>query len=324
MTGWGILATGKIARSFARDLATVPGAELVATGSRRIEAAEAFAGEFGGRAHASYEDLVADPGVEVVYVATPHSMHLEHATLAFQAGKPVLCEKPLTLNARDAATLFERAGDLFCMEAMWTACHPVIREVVDRVGSGTYGEPRQVHADLGFLVDADPDSRLLDPALGAGALLDMGIYPLTLADLVLGPIEGATATATLSDRGADLDVAIATRHRAGAVGALTASMTSWSPRTATIATSEGRLELPADFHHPPYAVWVPHDGEPERIDGAAPVLGSGLGNEALHVQECLAEGLTESPLVPRSRTLRLMGVMDELRAQIGVRYGADG
>ena len=324
MTGWGVLATGKIARSFARDLAAVPGARVAAAGSRRLESAEAFVAEFGGRAHASYEDLVADPDVDVVYVASPHSLHLEHATLAFVAGKPVLCEKPLTLNARDAATLFERAGDLFCMEAMWTACHPVVRAVVERLGSGALGEPRQVHADLGFVVDADPDSRLLDPALGAGALLDMGIYPLTLADLVLGPVEHATATATLSERGADLDIAIATRHADGGVGALSASMTAWTPRAATIATTEGRVELPAPFHHPTYAVWVPQDGEPERIVGTSPVLGSGLGNEALHVQECLADGLTESPLVPRSRTLRLMRVMDDLRAQVGVRYDADG
>src|SRR5690242_7670881 len=218
MTSWGILATGKIAQAFARDLAVVPGAEIVAVGSRRVEAATAFAEEHGGRAHGSYEELVADPAVDVVYVASPHALHLEHATLAFEAGKPVLCEKPLTLNARDAATLFDRAGSLFCMEAMWTACHPVVREVVDRVRAGRYGEPRQVHADLGFVVSADPASRLLDPALGAGALLDMGIYPLTLADLVLGPVEAATATATLSDRGADLDVAIATRHSEGAVG----------------------------------------------------------------------------------------------------------
>jgi predicted dehydrogenase len=324
MTGWGILATGKIARSFARDLAAVPGAEIAAAGSRRIEAARAFVEEYGGRPHGSYEELVADPEVDVVYVASPHSLHLEHATLAFAAGKPVLCEKPLALNAQDAATMFERAGGLFCMEAMWTACHPVVREVVERLGAGRYGQPRQVHADLGFLVDADPDSRLLDPALGAGALLDMGIYPLTLADLVLGPVEHATATATLSDRGADLDVAIATRHADGAVGALTASMTAWTPRTATIATTEGRIELPADFHHPAYAVWVPHDGAPERIAGATPVLGTGLGNEALHVQECLAAGLAESPLVPHARTLRLLGVMDDVREQIGVRYDADG
>lgn len=324
MSGWGILATGKIARAFARDLASVPGARVAAAGSRRLEAAQEFVAELGGTAHGSYEELVADPEVDVVYVASPHSMHLEHATLAFAAGKPVLCEKPLTLNARDAATLFERAGDLFCMEAMWTACHPVIRAVVDRVRSGALGEPRQVHADLGFLVDAPPESRLLDPALGAGALLDMGIYPLTVADLVLGPVEQATATATLSERGADLDVAIATRHHGGGVGALSASMTAWTPRTATIATSEGRIELPADFHHPPYAVWVPRAGQPERIVGDGPVLGTGLGNEALHVQECLADGLLESPWVPHAQTLRLMSVMDDLRAQIGVRYGADG
>jgi predicted dehydrogenase len=199
-----------------------------------------------------------------------------------------------------------------------------VRDLQARLAAGEFGTPRQVHADLGFVVSPDASARLWDPALGAGALLDMGIYPLTLADLVLGPIEQATATATLSDRGADLDVAIATRHHHGGVGALTASMTSRSPRTATVATTEGRIELPADFHHPPYAVWVPHQGEPQRISGAAPVLGSGLGNEALHVQECLAEGLAESPLVPHAQTLRLLDVMDDLRAQIGVRYGADG
>lgn len=326
--GWGILATGRIAHSFARDLRRVPGARVAAVGSRRPESAEAFAAEHGGpdcRAHGSYEALVEDPAVDVVYVASPHALHLEHARLALRAGKHVLCEKPLTLNMSEAEAMvaLAREQDLFLMEAMWMACHPVVRAVRDGLAEGRFGRPRQLHADLGWVVERSAGDRLVEPALGAGALLDMGAYPLTLADLLLGPAEQLTAVAGLSDTGFDLDVAIAGRYAGGATAALTASMTSWSPRTATLATDTGCLELPADFHHPPYAVWSPRDGEPQRVDGAGPLLGSGLGNEAAEVQRCLAAGLRESPLVPHAQTLRLIGQMDELRRQVGVRYPAD-
>lgn len=204
------------------------------------------------------------------------------------------------------------------------ACHPLIREVRRRLEAGDFGTPRQVHADLGFVVPETASARMVDPALGAGALLDMGIYPLTFARLMLGPVAQVAATADLAASGIDLDVAIAARHESGAVSALTTSMTSASPRTATIATDEGVLEVPADFHHPPYVVWAPRHGEPERLLAPEPVLGTGLGNEAAHVQDCLRDGLTESPLVPRAQTLELLGVMDDIRRQIGVRYGADG
>ena len=326
MTAWGILATGKIARSFATDLREVPGARVVAVGSRRPEAAAEFAATHGGdgcRAHASYEDLVADEEVDVVYVASPHALHLEHARLALAAGKHVLCEKPLALNLGEAEQMVAAAQehDRFLMEGMWTACHPVVRAVVDGVRSGRFGTPRQVHADLGFVVGVrDADDRLVDVTLGAGALLDMGIYPLTLADLVLGPAEELTGTAVLDQQGVDWDVAISGRYAGGAVAALTASMTSRSPRTASIATDEGRIDLPADFHHPPYAVWTPAGGEPERIDGDSPVLGTGLGNEAAEVQRCLADELRESPWVPHEQSLRLLGQMDRLRSQLGIRY----
>jgi predicted dehydrogenase len=330
MTRWGILATGKIAHSFARDLREVPGAELVAVGSRRPESASSFAEEYGGegcRAHGSYEDLVADDAVEVVYVASPHALHLEHARLALAAGKHVLCEKPLALNATEAEQMITaaREADRFLMEAMWTACHPVVRALVDGLAEGRFGTPRQLHADLGFVVgERDSGDRLVDPALGAGALLDMGIYPLTVADLLLGPADELTATAVLDERGIDLDVAIAGRYAGGAVAALTASMTSASPRTATLATDRGRVELPADFHHPPYAEWHPLDGEIERIEAAVPLIGAGYGNEAAEVQRCLEEGLRESPMVPHEQTLRLMRQMDRLRTQIGVRYPGEG
>ncbi len=327
-TGWGILATGRIARSFARDLREVADARLVAVGSRTAGSAEAFAAEYGDagcRAHASYDGLVADPAVDVVYVASPHALHLEHARLALEAGKHVLCEKPLTLNIAQAEEIvtLARRHDRFLMEAMWMACHPVIRALRDGLAEGRFGRPRQVHADLGFVVQAPPGSRIVELGLGAGALLDMGIYPLTFADLMLGPAEDLRATAGLSNDGFDVDIAIAGRYADGAVAALTASMTSVSPRTATIATDRGLVELPVGFHHPPHAVWTPADGEPETISGVEPLLGTGLGNEAAEVQRCLRAGLRESPLVPHEQTLRILRQMDDLRRQIGVRYSAD-
>ncbi len=321
---WGILATGRIARSFARNLQEVPGAEIAAVGSRSAESAEAFAGEFGGRAHASYDALVDDPDVEIVYVASPHALHLEHARLAFAAGKHVLCEKPLALNATQAEEMVAAAtaAGRFLMEAMWMACHPVIRAVGQGLDEGRFGTPRQVHADLGFVVTDPPSGRMFNPDLGGGALLDMGIYPLTFAHLMAGPADRMVASAVRSDQGIDLDVALSGRH-GEAVSALTASMTSVSPRTATVATTTGLLEFPRNFHAPTHAQWIPHEGEPERIEGLAPVLGTGLGNEAAHVQDCLREGLLESPLVPHAQTLALVRLMDDVRRQIGVTYGSD-
>jgi predicted dehydrogenase len=323
-TRWGILATGRIAHDFATNLREVPGARLAAVGSRSRESAEAFAEEFGARAHASYDDLVADPDVDVVYVATPHAFHLEGARMAFAAGKPVLCEKPLTLNLGEAEAMVEaaRQAGLFLMEAMWMACNPVIRAVRDGLREGRFGEPRQVHADLGFVVRQPPTSRMFNPALGGGALLDMGIYPLTFAHLMLGPADTLVASATLSDQGVDLDVALA-GHHGDAVSALTASMTSNSPRTATIATTEGRIDLPRSFHAPAYATWTPEYGDPERIDGLEPILGTGLGNAAAHVLVCLHAGRLESPLVPHDQTLTLIRQMDDVRRQIGVSYASD-
>ena len=156
---WGILATGGIAHSFARDLAEVPGARLAAVGSRRLESARSFAQQYGAdAAYGSYEELVADPEVEVVYIATPHALHLENARMAFEAGKHVLCEKPLTLNVAEAEEMvaLARRHDRFLMEAMWTACHPVVRRLADDLRAGRFGTPRHLHAELGFRVDAPP------------------------------------------------------------------------------------------------------------------------------------------------------------------------
>jgi len=326
---WGILATGKIARSFAENLHETPGARIAAVGSRSLENSRAFAATYGEphtRAHASYAELVSDPEVDVVYIASPHALHLEHARLAFDAGKHVLCEKALTLNTPDAVEMIRLAGDrgLFLMEAMWMACHPVILAVRDGLRAGRFGTPLQVHADLGFIVDRPPTDRVLDPSLGGGALLDMGIYPLTFAYLMLGEPDLLVATASLTDQGVDRDVAISGRYPGGAVAALTSTLSSMSPRNATIATDHGLIDVPADFHHPTHAVFTPADGgDPITIDGASAILGTGLGNEAAEVMRCLRAGLLESPLVPHSQTLSLMRQMDTIRAQIGVRYAAD-
>ena len=327
---FGILATGGIAQAFARDLLLTPGAVISAVGSRSQESADAFAhehtGHSGCRAHPSYAALAADPDVDVVYVATPHSMHLAGARLALEAGKHVLCEKPLTLNAAQAQEMVDlsRRHDRFLMEAMWMACHPLVRAVRDGVAAGRFGTPRSVHADIGFKVERPPTDRLLDPDLGGGVLLDMGVYPLTFAHLVLGEAQEVRAVADLDGRGVDRDVAIVGRYAGGAVAALTATMTSDSRRSAWVATDLGRIELDGTFHHPTGARWLPTDGDPEQIEPVGELIGSGLGNEAAEVVRCVREGLRESPLVPHRQTLALMRQMDELRAQIGVRYPVEG
>jgi predicted dehydrogenase len=329
---WGILATGKIATAFARDLALLDECEIAAVGARRQESADAFAAEHGAaRAHGDYRSLVEDPDVDVVYVATPHALHREHVELAFEAGKPVLCEKAFTLTAADAAHLvaLSREKGLFLMEAMWMRCNPLIRRLQQLVASGVLGEVRQVRADLGFVVDKPATDRTLDPALGGGALLDMGIYPLTFAHLFLGGPSQVAATAGLSEAGADLDLALSLGYDSGAVASLTTTMTAWSPRDASIATDRGRIDLPAPFHHPTTVTWTPQDADPdlglpaERQELHEDLIGTGLAHEALEVVRCLRTGEVESPLVPLDETVELLALMDRIRGQIGVRYPAD-
>ncbi|MCW2758405.1 MAG: Gfo/Idh/MocA family oxidoreductase, partial [Nocardioidaceae bacterium] len=327
----GILATGNIAHKFADDLRLVPDATIAAVAARRQGSADAFAAEYAddGRtptAYGSYEALAADPDVDVVYVASPHSLHHEQVTMLLEAGKPVLCEKAITLNAAQTQDLVDLAAakGLFLMEAMWMACHPLIVHVRERMAAGDFGTPHQLFANLGFRVEAAPTDRLLSPELGGGVLLDMGVYPLTLAQLFLGEPEQVRTVGTLADSGVDLDVAVAQHYPGGAVASLFCSMTSHLSRTATIGTDAGRLDFPPGFHHPRAVTWTPFDGRragtPETIEPPSPVIGSGLGNEAVEVMRCLREGLTESPLVPHAQTLALMHQLDAIRAEIGVVY----
>ena len=198
------------------------------------------------------------------------------------------------------------------------------------MGSGVLGEVRQVRADLGFVVDKPPEDRLLDPALGGGALLDMGVYPLAFAQLFLGEPSSVAAAASLSERGADLNLALSLGYETGAVASLTSSMTAWSPRTASIATDRGRIDLPAPFHQPSTATWTAFDTDPD-VGGPAvaqevheDLLGRGYTYEALEVVRCLRSGETESPLVPLDETVAMMRLTDRVREQIGVHYDSDG
>lgn len=312
---WGVLATGRIAGNFARDLALLPDHDVVAAGSRTLENAEAFVAEHGApgaRAHGSYEDLVADPDVDVVYVASPHGRHADDVTLCLDAGRAVLCEKALTLDAasgRELARLARERG-LFLAEAMWMRTNPVIREVERLVSMGALGEVQELRAELGFA--ARPDvARLWDPELGASALLDIGIYPLTLAHLLLGHPTRVEGTATMHERGFDVDGSATLTHPGGAVSHVAWSQVDQPSDTATIVGTEGRIEIPARFHHPTsFRVVRGDDVDEVTLD----VIGRGYAHEAVEVAECLRAGRTESALLPLDDTLAIQEVMDELLA----------
>lgn len=314
---WGILATGKIASSFATDLALVEGSELAAVGSRRHEAAAEFADRFGGaRVHGSYEELAADPDVDVIYVATPHGRHLEDVMLCFEAGKAVLCEKALTMNAADTETLIReaRSRGLFFAEAMWMRANPNIRRLRQLVTDGKLGQIAQLRAELGFAASRD-STRLWDPALGASALLDVGIYPLTFAHLVLGEPTDIVAAGTLSPKGIDVNSGATLTYASGAVASIAWTQLAWSDNRASISGDGGRIEVPARFHEPVAFTYA--YGESLETIGE-PVTGRGYAHEIEEVAACLRAGKTESTLLPLDETLSIQKQMDEILRQLGV------
>src|SRR5882757_3483176 len=250
---WGVLATGGIAATSTEALRTMPDAEVVAVGSRSPAGAKAFAERYGiARAYGSWADLAADESVDVVYVATPHSAHRAAAGLCLEAGRAVLCEKAFTINSREARELVALARDrrLFLMEAMWTYCNPLVRRLVAMVADGAIGEPRSVSAHFGFAADFPPDHRLRDPAQGGGALLDLGVYPVSFAHLLLGEPADVKASAVLSPEGADLQTAALFSWDGGALAALHCSIVGGTGTSASVTGSLGRIDIPDGFFHP--------------------------------------------------------------------------
>ncbi|MEV6738076.1 Gfo/Idh/MocA family oxidoreductase [Streptomyces sp. NPDC051104] len=321
---WGILATGGIAAAFTADLMDLPEAEVVAVASRSTESAESFAGRFGiPRAYGDWGALAADDDIDVVYVATPHSAHRAAAGLCLEAGRSVLCEKPFTLNVREAEELVElaRQRGVFLMEAMWMYCNPLVRRVADLVREGAIGEVRSVQADFGIAGDFPPSHRLRDPGQGGGALLDLGVYPVSFAQLLLGEPSDVAARAVLSQEGADLQTGALLSWESGAQALVHCSIIGESPRTATVTGSRGRIDIPHTFFHPDRFVLHRDGREPEEFP-ADPANGpvNSFRHEAVEVMRALRAGETESPLVPLDGTLAVMRTLDAIRDHIGVRY----
>jgi len=317
---WGILGTGGIAATFAGDLPRVPGAELAAVGSRTLAAAEAFARRHGfARAHGSWAELAADPEVDVVYVATPHSFHLPAALACLAGGKAVLCEKPMTLDLASAARLVQeaRGQGLFLMEAMWMRCNPAIRKMVELIADGALGEVTTVHADFGLQGPFDAGHRLRNPALGGGALLDLGVYPINLAHLVLGTPATVTSWAHLTPEGVDDNTAVVLGYASGAVATLTCSLIGETRNAASITGTLGRIDLPSGFFAP--QSFTLHRSDTTELF-EFPFEGRGYQFEAEEVQRCLVAGELESPLMPHDTTLEIMTLMDTVRNEVGVFY----
>ncbi|GKQ33619.1 Gfo/Idh/MocA family protein [Streptomyces sp. A012304] len=321
---WGILATGGIAAAFTADLIDLPDAEVVAVASRTEASARAFAERFGiARAYGDWEELAKDADIDVVYVATPHSAHRAAAGLCLEAGRNVLCEKPFTLNVREAEELVELARDngRFLMEAMWMYCNPLIRRLKALVDDGAIGEVRTVQADFGLEGPFPPAHRLRDPAQGGGALLDLGVYPVSFAQLLLGEPTGVRAQAVLSAEGVDLQTALALSWESGALAALHCSVVGGTGVSASVTGSRGRIDIPSGFFHPDRLVLHRAGRDPEEFT-ADPADGprTTFRHEAREVMRAIRAGETESPLVPLDGTLAVMRTLDTVRHQIGVRY----
>ena len=312
---WGILGTGGIAHTFASDLRLTDSGVVSAVGSRSQGSADRFADEFGieGR-HPSYESLVGDPGVDVIYVATPHPMHRDNAILALRAGKPILVEKPFAMNAAEATEIVAvaREAGLFAMEAMWTRFLPHIAVVRDWLAQGALGEIVAVTADHGQWFVEDPRSRLFAPELGGGALLDLGVYPVSFASMILGTPNRIASISDPAFTGVDAQTSMVFGYESGAQAVLTCTLRAKSPTRASIVGTDARIEIDGDFYAPAAVMLVPRQGEPTRIESKHE--GRGLRHQAYEVARRLAAGDLESPLMPLEETISIMQTIDAVQA----------
>lgn len=328
---WGILGTGNIARKFASGLPFAENGILVAVGSRSQGAADAFGDQFNvPRRHASYEALAADPDVDAIYISTPHPYHKPNTMMCLDGGKAVLCEKPFALNVHEAQEMVAaaRAKNLFLMEAMWTRFLPIVVKVRELIAAGAIGEPRMIQADFSFRTDFNPKSRLFDPQLGGGGLLDVGIYPLALASMVFGLPSSVQGAAHLGETGVDEQAAMVLGYPTGQLALLACGTRTTTPHEALIAGTEGRIKIHSPWWCGTSITFTPEGKrtsaspfatETEQVVEAA-YPGNGYQYEAIEVGNCLHAGLTESPTMPLDETLQLMRTMDTLRAQWGLKY----
>jgi predicted dehydrogenase len=354
---WGVLGAGSIARAFASDLQRVTGAELVAIASRSPAKLREMASSYPrARIYDEYSALVRDSEVDIVYVATTNQLHKDHALLCLKSGKPVLCEKPFTVTAGEARAVIEaaRRRGLFCMEAMWTRCLPLMRALPALLDAGAIGDVRMLRADFGSLPPFDPSNRYFNPALGGGAMLDLGVYLVSLASFLFGAPKSVTSEASIGKTGVDEQSAALLAYENGRLATISCSVVTRLPTEALIVGTRGQIRIHAPVHRPSaLTVTVFTDvpaGRPtadssvpsevrssrspvrrlaDRLRGRPPGLreypheGLGYHFEAAEAMRCLRAGETESPVIPLNETLEIMQTLDAIRAPWIRRAGRD-
>ncbi len=321
---WGILGPGGIAGAQASDLVQ-SGFTISAVGSRSRDSAAAFAAKYGiPNVHEGYEALVADPEVDIIYVATPHSFHYEQARLALAAGKHVLVEKAFTVTREQAEILAKIAKEsgLVLLEAMWTRYLPHMVRLREVIAAGTIGEVRMVVAEHLQKLPSDPSHRLRDPALAGGALLDLGIYPISFAWDILGAPDSVLAQGSLTETGVDRQVAVILGYEGGKQASIQMALDAAGPNVATVIGTDGWIELDSTWYTPTTVTVRASDGSVLETFNP-PVTGRGMQFQAAEMERLIEAGLTEGEILPVSETAAIMGTLDEVRRQIGLEYPAD-
>ena len=317
---WGILGTGSIAHKFAEGLKAVPDGELVAVGSRSLLSANTFADEYGiPQRYGTYESLAAEADIDVVYVSTPHTLHCQNTLLCLNSGKSVLCEKPFAVNAVEAKTMIQcaREKNLFLMEAMWTRFIPAIIQVRQWLDEDVIGEVRMVLADFGFRAERNPEDRLFNPALAGGALMDIGVYEVSLASMILGQQPShITAVADIGSTAVDEQTTMAFRYKTGALGAFSCAIRTNANNEASILGDDGRIRIQSPFWNSDRGDLIKSDGTTRSIEPDR--SGNGYNYEASEVARCLRAGMLESPALPLDETLAIMQTLDTIRADINL------
>ena len=317
---WGNLGPGGIAQAFAKDLTFIEGHTIGAVGSRSTANAEKFANTFGGTAYGSYEELVADSSIDAIYVATPHPAHHDNVILALNAGKPVLCEKPFAVNAKQAQAMVDAAAKnkVALMEAMWARFLPHYAKVREIVASGVLGPILSIHADHGQRLADQGIARLVDPQLAGGALLDLGIYPISFAHMILGNPTSITSKAVMTDRGVDAQTSMIFSYDNGAQAVLTTTMIEQTPCRAVVAGLHGWLEIDRTFYNPASMRVILNDGSVTEYPSA--YTGHGLREQAESFKQIVQSGAVESKVLTWKDTVDIMKSMDTVRSQIGLKY----
>ena len=321
---WGILGPGGIARAFAKDLNLLEGHTIGAVGSRSIANAHSFAKDFGGTAYASYEELVKDPTIDAIYVATPHPAHHDNVILALDAGKPVLCEKPFAVNAREAQAMVDAAAKnkVALMEAMWARFLPHYSKVREIVASGVLGPILSIHADHGQRLADQNIPRLVEPHLAGGALLDLGIYPISFAHMILGNPASITSSAIMTSKGVDAQTSMIFSYANGAQSVLTTTMIEQTPCRAVVAGLHGWLEIDRTFYNPASMRVVLNDGTVTQYPNT--YTGHGLREQAESFKQLVESGKIQSEILSWQDTIDIMKTMDAVREQIGLKYPFEG